>query len=72
MTAVLIYLVHTQRQSLQTMKESVLIDIPVIKSLEPSYRIVFPGSDHDVLFSGQERNINNQKLYGSSTTQIKI
>lgn len=55
------------------MKESVLTDIPVIKSLEPSYHIVFPGFNHnDILFSVRERIINNQKLYGSSTTQIKI
>lgn len=73
MTIVLIHIVHTQMQSLQTMKECVLIDIPIIKSLDPSYYIVFPGSNHDnILFSVQERNIKNQMLYGSSTTQIKI
>lgn len=64
---------HIQRKSLQTGKENVLIDTPVIKSLGASYHIVFPGSSQDDrLFSVQERNINIQKLYGSSTTQIKI
>lgn len=69
-----VYIVHTQWQSLQSMKESVLIDTPVIKSLGASYHIVFPGSSQDdsLFFSVRERNINNQKLYGSSTTQIKI
>lgn len=42
-----VYIVHTQGQSLQSMKGSVLIDTPVIKSLGASYHIVFPGSSQD-------------------------
>lgn len=42
-----VYFVHTQGQSLQSMKGSVLIDTPAIKSLGASYHIVFPGSSQD-------------------------
>lgn len=42
-----VYMVRTQGQSLQSTKESVLNDTPVIKTLGASYHIVFPGSSQD-------------------------